>query len=883
MLRKLYTLKLGLFLLSALLVNGGARSSIAASQSEAYAGEPFGVGRVTVDVLRGQAVLPLSDERFTLMENSGRVMYPVLKEETARRLLRQLLDIETPRQVTIYYLFQGNEPFDLSVFAPNEQGLHVQPLQDEAAHSRLLDEWWQQLTRRQNRLQKDPAYPPIAENFVTATMARRLHRSLPEPKGGFLPWNKKKDSVLSELFLGEGYQLRVDQQMLIDDPALAPPLAPLPQPIHWTEADISEKQLEGVAVEPLALHVPAECFYLRFGNFGNYFWFRELNQKWQGDLGNMIFRRGILKQSGKRVQQQLSLRENALAKILGPQVISDAALIGFDPYITQGAAIGILFQAKNNFLVSQDMMNQRRASLQKFPDAEETTVKIAGHDVSLVATPDGRVRSYYVQQDDFHLVTTSAKLVERFIEAGQGERSLGTLPTFLQARKQLPLERGDAIFAFLSEKFFQNLCSPQYRVETVRRLRSFRQRHLLELARFAAGVERSAAVSPEELIEADLLPTGFGMRVDNSQLVEGKEGYLDNVRGAPGFFLPVADVDVPFASPAELAEYESFARRFQQEVGQLPPLAVGVQRVSNEETAGETMCMDVWATQLASTKLAALTDALGEPAEQQLRPIEGDVLAAEAVLDIPVPLVGGESQPHHLFGALRDFRSPLVVRGGAVLPGAMPAELVRGYLGAWPRPGILEMLLGSARPNGNLPERAGDQLWQAQQDEFLLISFKPDVVEQVLPQLAFEPAQRPAQVRMRLKDLTGTLMAENVSALGYMRSRETSVAASRLMNSLANQLQVPRPDCREVAQRLVDGRFTCALGGEYQLYAPERGLEVWLSSALPEENRFLLTEVPPDFELPLLTWFRGLQGDLEVTEQELRVHLEIEMTPAALP
>ena len=89
--------------------------------------------------------------------------------------------------------------------------------------------------------------------------------------------------------------------------------------------------------------------------------------------------------------------------------------------------------------------------------------------------------------------------------------------------------------------------------------------------------------------------------------------------------------------------------------------------------------------------------------------------------------------------------------------------------------------------------------------------------------------------------------------------------------------------CRALAERLGDGKFVCPLGGEYQLLAPERDLETWASSALPPENRFLLREVPEDFQLPLLNWFRGLRGDLRLDNDSLGVHLEIDMTSAAVP
>jgi len=295
------------------------------------------------------------------------------------------------------------------------------------------------------------------------------------------------------------------------------------------------------------------------------------------------------------------------------------------------------------------------------------------------------------------------------------------------------------------------------------------------------------------------------------------------------------------------------------------------------------MAIDALLTPIAGLKLGKFKESLGEPSDQQLAPVVGDVISAQAVLNISVPLIGGEKQPHLLFGALQDFRSPLVVQRGAVMPGAAPSELVRGYLGAWPRPGLLHMFAGSAEPQGAAPELVGGDIWQAKKEDFMLLTFKSDVAEQVLPQLAFEPAVRPAQIRLKIEDLTGKELAKTVNAFGYKRARDTCVAASRLMNSLANQLHVPRDECRAFAERLVDGQFVCPLGGKYQLFAPDLGLETWASTALPSDNRNLLTEVPDDFQLPLLTWFRGLQGDLGLDNESLRVHLEIEMAEVAVP
>ena len=43
----------------------------------------------------------------------------------------------------------------------------------------------------------------------------------------------------------------------------------------------------------------------------------------------------------------------------------------------------------------------------------------------------------------------------------------------------------------------------------------------------------------------------------------------------------------------------------------------------------------------------------------------------------------------HLFGGLRDFRTPLVVRQGEVTSNQSPTEFIRAYIGGWPKPGLM--------------------------------------------------------------------------------------------------------------------------------------------------------------------------------------------------
>src|SRR4029079_1873035 len=142
------------------------------------------------------------------------------------------------------------------------------------------------------------------------------------------------------------------------------------------------------AIEPLATHVPHECFYLRFGNFPNYLWYRDFTRHWQGDLGNMLVNQSVDHNNSGRFQQQIAVGETKIARVMGPTVIRDVAFIGLDPYMRDGAAMGILFHANNSALLKNNLSGQRQDAKGKHKDAIEETVRIANHDFSYIHTPD---------------------------------------------------------------------------------------------------------------------------------------------------------------------------------------------------------------------------------------------------------------------------------------------------------------------------------------------------------------------------------------------------------------------------------------------------------------------------------------------------------------
>ena len=182
-------------------------------------------------------------------------------------------------------------------------------------------------------------------------------------------------------------------------------------------------------------------------------------------------------------------------------------------------------------------------------------------------------------------------------------------------------------------------------------MRSVVEIELVRIARLAARGEGSPAQTVDELVAAGYLPAGFGQRSDGSQMIVAGDAMSDSLRGAVGAFLPVPDVEVGKVTPAELSDYRRFAESYASAWGTMDPIVAGIQREVLPEGKLERIVIDLKAAPLSERHTQIISQWLGEPTNQRLAPIEGDVVAFEAVMR------GGSffaGDAHHLFGAVRD-------------------------------------------------------------------------------------------------------------------------------------------------------------------------------------------------------------------------------------
>jgi hypothetical protein len=862
-----------------------SRSAEARVEGEALVGRPFGVGQVTI----GGLEVAIDANRVFVEEKSGRVFYPAVTQGVLGRLIGKLLGTPADRPtagVTIHFLFRGEQPLEITVYTPQPVSVVIQPREDNPRRfEREISQWWRQYTTYWRGERADDNQPPIVQTYLTTMLSQRLGLEPPLMERMQVREASGQTTQALEL-LGGVERLRLDalkNTMLGRSDFGEVANLPLPPEPAWAPLPLPADQ-PGVEIEPLAMHVPHEWFYVRFGKFSNYLWLNHLLEEYGGDISSMVTLRSYLAPMNKRLQEQFGLEQNLLGELLGDQVISDVALVGRDTFSREGAAMGIMFQAKNTRILKNDLSQQRERALDRAKDKGGTaqTLPIAGREVSFFSTPDNRLRSFYAVDGDFHLVTTSRAMVERFLSINEGRGALGNSAEFKRARRTLPIGRDDTAFVYFSAAFFEGLFSPKYQLELERRMKAVTDIELLMLARLAGRGEQLRSDNIDDLVAAGLLPRGFGRRPDGSGPIAAGAEIHDAHRGARGAFTPIADVAVNAITRSEAARLESLNAQLTGQWRRMDPLFIAIQRTALDEKNRERIVIDGNINPLEESKYGWVLSMLGPPTRQMITTAQGDVVSVQAAVrgGLLLPRI----PPHHLFLGIQDIPPAADLPTSGLLQTFNLIRSTPGYIGSWPQAGFVDLLpfnLGGTVPDANGFSRLPFGVWRRQGGGLSVLSFDPQLLANVTPQLRVVESEIEAQLRVHVEDLSQSKVRPWIVNLYYQRGLTASAGNARFLALLAQQLHVPLEEAKAATELLLDAKLICPLGGEYSIIEDlNGGLRSWQSTAWANRNA---GQVPDDFQAPLLKWFRGLDAHLTKAGDQIttRFELDVERHPAA--
>jgi hypothetical protein len=895
----------------------------------AVAGEPFGVAAMTIPVgVVEKGRLP----RVVVSDAEGRVFYPEINLEelppppptastgpAPRRIgrgglvdrLKNAIDkagqqINPPSVLRVQFLFRGTKPLSVQLAGDLNQAIVVTPKPFESTlHRSMIESWWKGYTDEARQHLAAGDYPPGIETYLTTMLASRLDLPPVDLRSKKEIDKAKKLEPQSTLEMLAGTDALREQILreVMQGPDRTNQLTKvaIPPPPEWRDHAIPPIGPD-LPIEKIASRVPPECFYLRFGRFSNALWFQDLT-KGQGDgIAQLIMKRGVDYAVNQRLEKMLNTKSNVLAKLFGDQIISDMAVIGTDLFIQDGPAMGLLFEAANIDLLRSSLHSDRvaTAKVEAANGGRLETLTIDDTEVSLLSSPDHRVRSFLVTHENYLLVTTSQHLVRRFLSVSRGEASMAVQPIFRFTRTAMPLSNEYDLFAFFSPEFFRTLVSPQYQIELRRRLQAITSLQLTDMASLAAQSEGKPMDSIKDLIREGFLPPWFLDTIDGGQPLRSQDGWIDSRRGGRGSFIPIPDMSLEYCSPDEAQRYAEQAEFYGQSWSQTDPLVIGLRRFADAERQDvERIALEAYVAPFGQEKYGWLSMFLAPPVRTQIQLPPDDIANFQAHLSGKSFLSRVPTPDHVMFLGIKDMLPPPPDSDRGLLDTLRALQQTPAYIGAWPLPGYLDRLpfgLGGGPPDAFGFSRLLVGAWRWTAGGFSVLSFDRSILENCMLHLRPTPAKDPAQVRLKVGDLENSKVSTWVNTYWYRRGLEASRGNALLMDTMQSQFKVAPEQAKRVAERFIDGKLQCPLGGEYRLPVESKSANqathsFWFSTAWPSAqaggvsiSRTLGMDTnpseafpPAEYRAPWLGWFRGINTHLTQLPQQLILVGEIRL------
>lgn len=895
-------------------------------EAKAISGQPVGVGSVVVRVPPEVECDWGSDEIAFVGARNKRVAFSSVES-------RHNADGST--SVEAMFLFSGTTPLTLDIIAGEHRLATALPLEIKAApkeHAALLKRWWKSFGSTVP--DGGSAETGAIKEYVTDMLSRRLMLpplppKTPSDKGTVI--EKEFERTVSMLFGFESVRLAmmtdaIEPSREIDQVAVHP----LPEPVAVPPVVVPNVPGD-VYIEPLANVVPQHCYYLRCGRMRNYLSLRDWMMDWGGSLGDVIAMTSLEADVRNRYEKQLALTlDLPLAESLDAQ-IADVAVIGTDLCFPTGAGLGVVFEegpVQPGRL--RALLTSERQNIADKSSAIETTVKIAGHEVTLLATDDQTVRSYYVAVGRFHLITNSRFIVSQFLGSVDGSDSIGSLPEFRYARSQLSDAVSYSTLLYVPDAFFRNITSPQFRIELGRREIAAQELAEAKMASAFAKAETKPDATVEELVREKFLAHDFARRPDGSRPMRQGTGWVDSLRGAAGCFLPVLDVNVTAATEAERESYESFRSAYLREWRAMDPVSVAFSRGPSTDRWSANVVLDVAITPYARNEYAFLRNHLAAPQRRHASNSAHDLMGLSACLvgngsqvdtyvglrdqAVPFEIVSGKvvradewknsdfadrnwwaaASPHGIesLQLLGSFAASVQQRGEvlqeATTPQASTHEVTPAKLGIVLSPFTASGLAGrTILANCLFPDALGhtlsllNDLGRLSQIDVVriggtswaLMSPSLEVRSAVGNELTFENGSRPAQVVFRLGNIGQSEVCNYVRARSYCEARTVAAGDAHLLNWIGCQWGLEPTEARHRLEEILAAEFVSPTGGDYVLSPTATGARwhgvTWGQPTLQAENK-----IPHEYRVRFLDWLRGLRVEFTLDQFTLRSRVE---------
>ncbi len=817
-------------------------------------GQPFGVGVVKLVPEPWRPNLWKPPESAALQLLGEVALYPVVERTGSGTNKVHALD-----EYNVYFLYDPARASKITVLGIE---IELEPTNDEPAHRDALAHWWKRYAADADSSARRIPYPAEIEQYLTQTLARRLHLPVPQAAWSKSSFNGDMDTMIGGMTGTRAVRMAMQKDSLLGTSRDESATFDLPHAVSPPAVEIPEPDPD-VEIETIAMAVPPEYFYARFTRYEDLAWFGDIVNAWGTELSGLATESGFQYDVRQQMQDQLNVYQSELAQQLSAAIVNDYAIIGSDTFVREGAGIGILFHANSNDLLKGFLDNQRTQRAAKGDGVTLTDVPFEGleQSASLLASADNRVRSFYVSSGDFHLITTSRTIARRFLETGLDRtKSLGATREFRYARTVTPVSRNDTAFIYLSDMFFRTFVDPAFRVEMTRRAASESEVELVYLAILSAKAEHRPHATIDELISGGFLPPNFQARADGSHLTLKNGDVIDSVRGARGSFLPVPDVEVGKVTKSEVDGYAEFSKVYGQIWTWMDPATLAIQRHILD--GQERLTLDLHVYPYPRREFLWLDFLRVKQSKQRMAPIPEAILWAEAnVMDMKPAFAG-----------IVDIDVPIFVENGKIDSSIFDFEREPWFIGETPNNGFTSRIIAPQnnrlRKGGivQLSESPNQNIFDMQfgyaDDDFTVYSPQRFALEKLAGNLKLIDADRSAEARIHVGDLATAKVRRFLDAEYWTSAIQLAESHEELLNRMVTQFHVPAAEASSTLEQLRQAHLVCPLGGDYQ--ADKQGV-------IRRTSKVELRE----FEHPLLKRIRSAEFELTTEGTTLTSHAEV--------
>lgn len=908
--------------------------------ADVFEGEPYGVG--CVDLSRKEAKKRgwHFDQSIGISDRQDRIWLPAVEEQDSP-VVGQWDDskplVEAEDRIKVYFIFSGKSPASIEIVFGNVRSTIETRNGVSAKHSILLAAWWKALCKQSHHGIPATLSSPTDDflQVLSSHVGMPFARSKSERKStAESKLEKQFERTLSMLLGFESVRLA----MMIDESpnelSRSKATLPLPAPIRIETVSVPSVVSKGLVpketIETIATMVPEDCFYVRCKTVQNYSWLRTLLTNWGGSLDEVITNPTLESDIRRRLESQLGVDcQRCLDDGLDAH-LTDMALIGSDMYFAEGAGIGVMFEAKpgHEHEIERIIEDQREVA-SKNVNAPFRSEKVNEKVVSAYVTKDNRMRSFYIRQGRFVLVTNSRAMTESFIGLSRTQRSLANLNEYLNANATSPEARESDIKIYLSDPFFRRLTSPASRVEWERRRISALDCRRLEVAALIAKALGYPSDSVAALIQGKFLPSDFGTLADGSNIGLVSGSAVDSVRGHPGTFMPAADRVPELVNMDEAAAYARFTTRYRREWMAMDPVLVNIRRGSVDGSV-ERIHLDIHVSPYARQAYAFLTNYLASPSSTHI------AFDSKSLVGVSATLKNGVGTTLAYFGLCDDTIPFRIEQGELIREGksskwslvdkrSFAAVTPAGIEGLQLLSKLVEGLqtrdssMGSQTPAPKNPERSpqsrsvralsnwmnpiglliqiGDELFVSLFDLAKASSLYHDLRWSIYAssnEIRMEAKEHlttqktnPTQIHLQAGGVEQSLAAPYLHAFSYCEARQKSAASAVWLTRWMNGLHCSPQTFRTSVEQALCARIVCPLGGEWRVDANEGTMTRWTSTAWQEKSLAKVNSVPVGYRFPFLRWLQSIKLDFNLKPNNLssKVILDVSTdiaTPIAL-